>query len=146
MKSVTVTSLDGIAERITAGGHDIIADEPEPIGADRGPDPYSLLMGALGACTAMTLRLYAGRKEWPLEGVEVRLRTDRNHAEDCLSGGRCEVIHVEIDLQGPLSAEQRERLLEIATRCPVSRTLRDLEVRHAPRDATSDSSASSQAP
>jgi putative redox protein len=144
MESVTVTSLDGIAERITAGRHEIIADEPEPIGSDTGPDPYKLLMGALGACTAMTVRLYARRKEWPLDGVEIRLWTERNHAQDCTSGGRCDVIHVDIDLQGALNGEQRERLWEIATRCPVSKTLRDLEVRYAPRDATSDSSASSQ--
>ncbi len=109
--------------RIEAGAHELVADEPVPVGADRGPDPYALLLGALGACTAITVTLYAKRKGWPLEGVEVRLRHEREHTDDCAAGGACDRAEVRVELQGPLDDAQRTRLAEIVTRCPVARTL-----------------------
>jgi putative redox protein len=118
----------GFAQTIHAGRHLLSADEPVGAGGgDTGPDPYALLLAALGACTSMTIRLYADRKKWPLEHVSVRLRHERTYAEDC---ARCEEeerrldrMTREIALSGPLSAEQKRRLVEIAERCPVHRTL-----------------------
>lgn len=118
----------GFVQEIEAGRHRIAADEPEAAGGtDTGPSPYELLLAALGSCTSMTVAMYARRKQWPLERVEVRLQHARIHAEDCAEcetkEGMLDRIEREIDLTGPLSAEQRERLLEIANRCPVHRTL-----------------------
>ena len=108
--------------------HELLADEPRSAGgADRGPSPYDLLLGALGACTAMTLEMYAERKGWPLEDVHVELRHERIHADDCASceaqTGRVDRIERQIWIRGALDADQRARLLEIAERCPVHRTL-----------------------
>jgi putative redox protein len=125
---VVVSSAGYLRQEITAGPHHLIADEPaEAGGSDAGPDPYSLLLAALGACTAMTLQMYARRKEWPLEKVEVRLAHTRIYARDCeecqTEEGKVSRIDRHILLRGPLSDEQRSRLLEIAQRCPVHRTL-----------------------
>ncbi len=108
--------------------HRLRVDEPESIGgADTGPTPYDLLSTALGACTSMTLRMYADRKGWPLESVRVHVRHGRVHAKDCeeceSTGGSVDRFERVIDLAGPLDTEQRDRLLEIADRCPVHRTL-----------------------
>ncbi len=114
-------------QRITVGRHVLSADEPEPVGHDSGLSPYDLLLAGLGACTSMTLRMYASRKGWPLEHVTVSLRHSRIHAADCADcateSGRLDRMERLIQLSGPLDEEQRQRLLEIANRCPVHRTL-----------------------
>ncbi|HEV8485331.1 MAG TPA: OsmC family protein [Blastocatellia bacterium] len=128
MAEVIVSSAGYLKQEIRAGRHKIIADEPlKAGGADEGPGPYELLLAALGACTAMTLQLYARRKQWPLEKVEVSLSHDRIHAQDCeeclTKEGKITRIERYISLTGALSDEQKSRLLEIAQRCPVHRTL-----------------------
>jgi putative redox protein len=128
MAEVVVRSLGGLEQEIQARGHRWLADEPlEAGGGDGGPNPYELLLSALGACTAMTVRLYASRKGWPLEGVEVVLRHERIYAQDCENcdspNARLERITKRLALHGPLEEAQRQRLAEIAERCPVQRTL-----------------------
>jgi putative redox protein len=128
MAEVIVRSRQGLTQDIVAGSHALVADEPVSVGgSDLGMSPYELLLSALGACTAMTLRLYADRRGWPLRGVEVRLRHDRIHAEDCAEcetrEGFLDRIQKELTLLGPLDAAQRSRLAEIAERCPIQRTL-----------------------
>lgn len=113
---------------VTAGGFTLVADEPSSMGGtDAGPTPYDYLLAALGSCTAMTLRMYADRKKWPLKSVTVRLGHRKIHARDCeqceTKDGRIDRIEREIELVGPLNKRQRRRLLEIADRCPVHRTL-----------------------
>ena len=126
---VTVRGGEGYEQQIAIGPHRLRADEPIAAGGtDRGPTPYQLLLAALGSCISMTVTMYARRKGWPLEGVEVRLRHDKIHAEDCADcetrEGRIDRIVEEIRLEGPLDDEQRARLLSIAGRCPVHQTLR----------------------
>jgi len=128
MAEVIVSSDGFLKQQIIAGRHHLIADEPSAVGgSDAGPDPYSFLLAALGACTAMTLQLYARRKQWPLEKVEVSLKHSRIHAADCeeckSKEGKIERIDRFISLIGPLTDEQRARLLEIAEKCPVHKTL-----------------------
>ena len=125
----TETGERGFATYVTAGGHALRADEPvDAGGTGSGPGPYDLLLSALGACTGMTLRLYADRKGWPLERIDVTLRHDRIHAGDCAEcetkTGLLDRIEREITLHGPLDDEQRRKLLEIADKCPVHRTLK----------------------
>jgi len=118
----------GFRTDATARTHALIVDEPvEAGGTDLGPTPYENLLSALGACTAMTLRLYADRKKWPLESVTVQMRSGQSHVKDC---EECEtkkvgIGHIErrLELEGALTDEQRSRLLEIADRCPVKQTL-----------------------
>ena len=131
MADVTVRTLDGVAAQVSTGDHEFLVDEPPPIGQDRGPDPYELLLTALGSCTAITTMLYARRKGWPLEAVEVHLTHARAHTDDCASGGYCDSAEVHVELEGPLDDDQRHRLHDISTRCPVARTLaRGIEVVH----------------
>lgn len=123
----------GFTQEVRSGRHRYKADEPKKYGgADLGPSPYELLLAGLGACTSMTLRMYADRKKWPLEGVRVELDHERVHAEDCdectdeqrEGGGKVDYITRRIAIRGDdLDDDQRKRLMEIADRCPVHRTL-----------------------
>src|SRR2546425_3811953 len=115
---VIVLSERGLAQKIVAANHQWQADEPSPIGTDTGPSPYELLLASLGACTPMTLRLYAQRKGWDLRRVTVRLQHYRIHAEDCMDcetkQGFLDRIDREIELSGNIDEAQKNRLLEIA--------------------------------
>ena len=121
-------SASGFSQEILAGRHRMTADEPASAGGtDTGPSPYDFLLAALGACTSMTLGMYARRKGWPLEEVTVNLRHSKIHVSDCAD---CEAknamldrIDRDIHLAGSLTMEQRTKLLEIADKCPVHRTL-----------------------
>jgi putative redox protein len=121
-------SASGFSQEILAGRHRMTADEPASAGGtDTGPSPYDFLLAALGACTSMTLGMYARRKGWPLEEVTVNLRHSKTHVSDCAD---CEAknamldrIDRDIHLAGSLTMEQRTKLLEIADKCPVHRTL-----------------------
>ncbi|MGD8654082.1 MAG: alpha/beta fold hydrolase, partial [Desulfobacterales bacterium] len=113
---------------IMAAGHSLVADEPQSMGgADLGPAPFDLLMASLGACKAITLRMYSDRKNWPLDGVTVQLNHKKIDAADCetcqTKEGQLDQFECEIDLAGELDDEQKKRLLQIADRCPVHRTL-----------------------
>ena len=128
--SVTVTEAGTrtYTQQITAGHHRLVADEPRPIGEDAGPTPYDLLLAALGSCTSMTVRMYADRKGWPVERVRVTLRHSRIHAKDCAecetTVGWIDQIDRDIELTGDLDHTQRQRLLQMAERCPVHQTLK----------------------
>jgi putative redox protein len=113
---------------ISAGHHTWLGDEPASLGGDDlGPSPYDMLTAALGACTAMTVRMYARQKNWPLANVRVVLRHSKIHAADCAAcetrEGKVDRIERVIELEGSLDDSQRQRLLEIADKCPVHRTL-----------------------
>ena len=115
-------------QEIAAGKHHLVADEPISAGGgDAGPDPYDYLLTALGVCTSMTVGLYARRKQIPLENITVSLQHSRIYAKDCeeceTKEGMLDRIEVEIELTGPLSTEQHDKLMEIAAKCPVHRTL-----------------------
>jgi putative redox protein len=125
---VAETGEGKFQQAVAAGPHRLLADEPVAAGGDdTGPSPYDLLLAALGTCTAMTLRLYADQKKLPLERVSVRLRHAKVHAQDCADcetrEGKIDRIDRDITLAGPLDAVQRAKLLEIADKCPVHRTL-----------------------
>ena len=122
-------SAQGFAQEITVAGHRLVVDEPTAFGgSDTGPSPYDLLVSALGACTSMTVSLYARRKQWPLDAVTVRLRHSKIHAIDCaecdMKSGMVDGIERDVELHGDdLTSEQRAQLLEMANRCPVHKTL-----------------------
>jgi putative redox protein len=124
----------GVRAELAARSHTLIADEPVEVGGtDLGPTPYELLLMALGSCTAMTLRIYSDRKQWPLERATVSLRQLRSHASDCENCENTAVgvtrIERKIEMTGELTAEQHQRLMAIAERCPVRQTLgRGIEV------------------
>lgn len=130
MSDVVVTSQANLRNEVRYGaGHTFITDEPVAAGGeDAGPDPYSLLLAALGSCISMTVTLYARRKQWPLEQVTVRLRQSRVHVKDCEecvqnTDGFIHRIERAVSFSGPLSEAQRVRLDEIAHKCPVHKTL-----------------------
>ncbi|MEY8841759.1 OsmC family protein, partial [Cribrihabitans sp. XS_ASV171] len=125
---VSEADADGFLQDIQAGPrHHVLADEPPAYGgSDRGMSPYGFLAAGLGACTSMTIRMYTRRKGWPLEHVSVDVSHDKVHAQDAEPGtppGKVDRFERVIRLEGPLDADQRTRLLEIADRCPVHRTL-----------------------
>jgi putative redox protein len=125
--TATETGSGTYTQQITARHHRLVADEPRPIGDDAGPTPYYLLPAALGACTSMTVRMYADRKGWPLERLRVTQRHWRIHAKDCAdceTGSGC-IDHVDrdVELPGDLDDGQRQRLMHLAERCPVHQTL-----------------------
>jgi uncharacterized OsmC-like protein/alpha/beta superfamily hydrolase len=125
---ITQIGKTGLTTDILAEGHRLVADEPVSIGGNgSGPTPYGYLLAGLGACTAMTLRLYADRKEWPLDSVTVNLSHQKVHAADCencqTKEGKLDQIEREIELSGALDDQQKQRLTQIADRCPVHRTL-----------------------
>jgi putative redox protein len=134
---VSETGEGKFQQSVAVGPHHFLADEPAAVGGmDSGPSPYDLLIAGLGACTAMTLRLYADQKGLPLTGVSVTLRHAKIHAADCTTcetkEGKIDRIERTIALEGPLDAAQRARLLEIADKCPVHRTLTsEVEIRTA---------------
>jgi uncharacterized OsmC-like protein/pimeloyl-ACP methyl ester carboxylesterase len=127
MVRVTENGTGPYGQTITTSEHTLLADEPEPIGAGTGVSPYDLLLAGLGACTSMTLRMYAERKKWALDRVEVTLRHGRVHAEDCANCETAPAVVEQIErtivVYGDLSDEQRDALLVIADKCPVHRTL-----------------------
>jgi uncharacterized OsmC-like protein len=121
-------SAAGFAQEIVAGRHHLMSDEPlADGGSDTGPGPYDLLLAALGSCTSMTVAMYARRKGWPLERVTVELRHKKIYAQDCAEcetrAGMLDEIERDIRFAGLLNEEQRAKLLEIADKCPVHRTL-----------------------
>ena len=130
MSEVTVTSLSNLRNEVRYGeGGAFVTDEPAGVGGEgAGPDPYALLLAALGSCVSMTVTLYARRKNWPVERVTVRLRQQRIHAKDCAecsenAEGFVHRIERAVEVEGDLTEEQRARLQEIAHKCPVHRTL-----------------------
>jgi putative redox protein len=128
--SVTARSMTNYQVEIQAGRHTFVSDEPLGIGDDAGPDPFQLLLSGLASCTVITLQMYARRKSWPLEGVTVEM--DIQSDETRTPAGerhRSSQISMKLTFQGDLTAEQMQRLEEIAHRCPVHRTLKgDIQV------------------
>lgn len=114
---------------LTAGNHELIADEPTSVdgGQDQGPDPYDLLLMSLGTCTAMTMKMYARRKKWALKDIYIEMRHNKRHADDFADcenpSSKIDTIEKEIIIKGDLSEEQLDKLLEISKKCPVHRTL-----------------------
>jgi putative redox protein len=129
MSKVLVELGEGTLVKLSARTHVWSADEPvEKRGTDQGPNPYELLLGAIGACTAITLRLYTHRKDWPLESVKLEYEFTREYARDCAEceeddDAKLDVIRTHAVLRGSFDEEQRERLTQIVSRCPVHRTL-----------------------
>ena len=122
-------NANGFLQEIVSGAHQLQADEPVNVGgSDAAPSPYDYLLIALGVCTSMTVGLYARRKQFPLDKITVSLRHSRIHAEDCkeceTKEGMLDRIDTEIELTGSLTPEQRAKLMEIAAKCPVHRTLK----------------------
>ena len=125
---VARTGQAGFLTDILVNDHSMVADEPLAVGGTNlGPTPYDFLVAGLGACTSMTLRMYADRKGWPLDSVTVRLKHQKIHSDDCEtcddSTGMLDLIDRDIELAGPLDNDQKKRLKEIANKCPVHRTL-----------------------
>lgn len=125
---------EGFTTEIRAGSHALLADEPESVGGNAfGPTPYDFLSAGLASCTAMTVQMYARRKKWPLDEIITHVDHDKVHAEDCENSdqekSKIDRFQLRIELIGDLSPEQRDRLLEIAGRCPVHRTLKEHDIK-----------------
>ena len=129
MSTITADLTQGYVVEVSNGRHSWRADEPAGVGGtDTGPTPYELLLGALAACTCITLSMYCQRKQWPLDSVSTRYSFDRVHADDCerceeTATGWLDRVRSEIFVEGPFDEAQRARLAEIARRCPVHKTL-----------------------
>jgi len=126
-KVVVTGPATGFRTEVDVGGHQLVVDEPIPVGGtDEGPSPYEMLLAGLGACTVMTLRIYADRRKWPLERARVTLEHHKVHVQDCIDCDhkptKMDVVDRVIVLEGALTEEQRAKLLEIAERCPVHQT------------------------
>jgi putative redox protein len=143
---------DKFQQEIIAGAHRLTADEPADVGGSAsGPGPYEYLLAALGTCTSMTIGLYARTRKWPLEDVLVSMRHGRIHARDCVEcetkDGMLHRMELEIAFSGPLSAEQRAKLLEIAHKCPVHRTLKgEINIRISAAGTGENSASAETAP
>jgi putative redox protein len=127
-KVVVTGPATGFRTEVDVGGHQLVVDEPIPVGgSDEGPSPYEMLLAGLGACTAMTLRIYADRRKWPLERARITLQHHKVHVQDCIDCDhkptKMDVVDRIIVLEGSLTEEQRAKLMEIAERCPVHQTL-----------------------
>ncbi len=131
---VTEAGVGNYTQIVTDGRHEWAADEPESVGGrDEGPNPYELLSASLAACATITIRMYADRKGWPLEGVSVDVKHGRIHAEDCedceTQQGMIDRLDKTVRIEGDLDDAQVDRLMEIADRCPVHRTLtREIQI------------------
>ncbi len=129
MATITAELTEGFSVTIRSGNHTWLADEPEDLGGtDTGPNPYEMLLGSLAACTCITLSMYAQRKEIALHSVSVKFSYDKVHADDCTScddeaTGYIDRVTTEIFLDGDFTEAERKRLADIATRCPVHKTL-----------------------
>lgn len=128
MATVTAKLIQNYQVDVKTDNHQFLIDEPISKGGDDlGPNPYDMLLGALAGCKLITVQMYARRKGWPLEGMDIRLSHDKIHAKDCedceSDYAKVDIIEVEISFQGDLTEEQLERLAEISTRCPVHKTL-----------------------
>jgi putative redox protein len=114
---------------LTAGNHELLADEPKTVedGKDQGPDPYDYLLMSLGSCTVMTIRMYVKRKDWPLNDVYMELKHSKRHSDDCDNcddpKSKIDVIEKEVIVEGDLTDEQTQKILDISKKCPVHRTL-----------------------
>ena len=143
---VRETGKGEFQQEVISGPHRLLADEPAAVGGlDSGPGPYELLLAALGACTTITLRLYADRHQLPLTRTQVRLRHERIYATDCAEcetrSGMIDRIDRAITIEGDLNAEQRARLMAIAEKCPVHRTLKsEVDIRTVEESAASKGS------
>jgi putative redox protein len=128
MAKVVVKSQKNLQHEARMGDKSLIIDEPKDVGGDgKGPSPYETMLAALGACTSMTMLMYARRKGWEIDNIEIELTHEKIHAEDCKTCetkyGRLDKITRDIKIRGNLSQEQMNMLLEIAQKCPVHRTL-----------------------
>ena len=134
-RTVVVKGLSGLRQVVTIGPHQFLADAGKDVGSnDEGPDPYEYPLASLGTCTNMTLRMYADRKRWPLREIRTALSHAKSYAADCehcqQPGAMVDRVERQSTLFGELSQEQRDRLLQIADRCPVHRTLASKIVIH----------------
>lgn len=128
MSTIEASWQSGLQVKVLADGHEWLADEPVAVGGeDTGPTPYELLLGALAACTCMTVAMYCQRKGWPLDGVSVRYTHTRVHAEDCQDcddpDHKIDQVHSNVTISGDFDEEQAKRLEQVAKRCPVHKTL-----------------------